>query len=185
MLEYAKKGLHTSLGFCWGPYFDTNLKKEVSYALGRKLPMVFCDTDRAKQTYGETTPEALFLTPDEPYIGDPGLRDYAADRIEAGDDIVTAIFDNIDGQGHAARFGISGEYKGAVINCDLYANSILNLIEEREKTTTRNGLLFLPATTAARASATDHRLQRSARHGLRQTFPLTKNIIRQAMTASF
>lgn len=133
MLEYAKKGLHTSLGFCWDPYFDTNLKKEVSYALGRKLPMVFCDTDRAKQTYGETTPEALFLTPDEPYIGDPGLRDHAADRIESGDDIVTAIFDNIDGQGHAARFGISGEYKGAVINCDLYANSILNLIEEREK----------------------------------------------------
>ena len=53
--------------------------------------------------------------------------------MEKGDDMITAIFHNIDTAGHNFGFGISTEYTGAVMNCDMYANSILNAVEEREK----------------------------------------------------
>lgn len=141
MLEYAEKGLNASLAFDWDQYLDVNVKEEVKYVMENNLPMVFCDTDREKaeklkKTRAETLELYNFVAPETssdsaPY--DTGMRDYVLNRMEQGDDVIAAIFHNIDTAGHTYGFGISTEYKGAVLNCDMYANSILNAIEEREK----------------------------------------------------
>lgn len=141
LLEYAEKGLNSSLAFDWDQYFDVNLKEEVQYVMGNKLPMLFCDIDRAKadklkKTRAETLELYNFVAPGTPSASSPydtGVRDYVLDRMEQGDDIIAAIFHNIDTAGHNFGFGISTEYTGVVMNCDLYANSVLNAVEEREK----------------------------------------------------
>lgn len=141
MLEYAEKGLNTALAFDWDQYFDVNLKEELKYVMEKDLPMQFCDIDRAKADKLEkTSAETLELynfaaaeTPSDSAPYDTGMRDYMLDRIAQGDDIVCGIFHNIDTAGHNYGFGVSTEYKAAVINCDMYANSVLNAIEQREK----------------------------------------------------
>lgn len=55
MLEYAEKGLNSSLAFDWDQYLDVNLKEEVKYVLNNKLPMQFCDIDRSKADKLEKT----------------------------------------------------------------------------------------------------------------------------------
>ena len=81
------------------------------------------------ELYNFVTPEAP--TDSAPY--DTGMRYYVLDRITQGDDIVCGIFHNIDTAGHNYGFGVSTQYKGAVLSCDMYANSILNAVAEREK----------------------------------------------------
>lgn len=133
MLEYAEKGLNTSVAFDWDPYFDVNLRQEVKYVMQNNLPMQFCDIDRVKKPGNELN---NFLAQDKPSDSAPydlGMRDYIISRIEKGDDIVCGIFHNIDTAGHMYGFGTSTQYIGTVINCDLYAYSILNVIREREK----------------------------------------------------
>lgn len=61
------------------------------------------------------------------------MRDYVLDRMAKDDDVIAAIFHNVDTAGHNFGYGTSTEYKAAVVNVDLYANSILNAIGEREK----------------------------------------------------
>ena len=61
------------------------------------------------------------------------MRDHILERIDAGDDIICGIFHNIDSAGHTYGFGISTEYTGTVINCDMYAHFVLQAMEEREK----------------------------------------------------
>lgn len=132
MLEYAEKGLNTALAFDWDQYFDVNLKEELKYVMEKDLPMQFCDIDRAKADKLEkTSAETLELynfaaaeTPSDSAPYDTGMRDYMLDRIAKGDDIVCGIFHNIDTAGHNYGFGVSTEYKAAVINCDMYANSV-------------------------------------------------------------
>lgn len=141
MLEYAEKGLNASLAFDWDQYLDVNVKEEVKYVMENNLPMQFCDIDRAKaekldKTRAETLELYNFVAPETPSDSAPydtGMRDYVLDRMAQGDDVITAIFHNIDTAGHNYGFGISTEYKAAVLNCDMYANSILNAVEEREK----------------------------------------------------
>lgn len=141
MLEYAEKGLHSSLAFDWDQYLDVNVKEEVKYVMQNNLPMVFCDIDRAKsdkleKTRAESIELYNFVAPETPSSSAPydtGMRDYVLDRMAQGDDVITAIFHNIDTAGHTFGFGASTQYTGAVMNCDMYANSILNAIEEREK----------------------------------------------------
>lgn len=141
MLEYAEKGLHSSLAFDWDQYLDVNVKEEVKYVMQNNLPMVFCDIDRAKadkleKTRAESIELYNFVSPETPSSSAPydtGMRDYVLDRMAQGDDVITAIFHNIDTAGHTFGFGASTQYTGAVMNCDMYANSILNAIEEREK----------------------------------------------------
>lgn len=141
MLEYAEKGLNSSLAFDWDQLLDVNYKEEVKYVMENKLPMQFCDLDRIKaekleKTRAETIELYNFVAPEAPSASSPydtGVRDYVLERMEKGDDMITAIFHNIDTAGHNFGFGISTEYTGAVMNCDMYANSILNAIEEREK----------------------------------------------------
>lgn len=141
MLEYAEKGLDSSLAFDWDQLLDVNYKEEVKYVMENKLPMQFCDLDRKKaekleKTRAETIELYNFVAPETPSASSPydtGVRDYVLERMEKGDDVITAIFHNIDTAGHNFGFGISTEYMGAVMNCDMYANSILNAIEEREK----------------------------------------------------
>lgn len=142
MLEYSEKGLNASLAFDWDQYLDVNVKEEVKYVMEKNLPMQFCDIDRAKaekleKTRAETLELYNFVAPETPSDSAPydtGMRDYVLNRMAQGDDVIAAIFHNIDTAGHTYGFGISTEYKGAVLNCDMYANSILNAIEEREKT---------------------------------------------------
>lgn len=141
MLEYAEKGLNSSLAFDWDQYLDVNLKEEVKYVLNNKLPMQFCDIDRSKadkleKTRAETLELYNFVAPETPSDSvpyDTGMRDYVLDRMAQGDDVICGIFHNIDSAGHSYGFGVSTQYKGAVLNCDMYANSILNAVEEREK----------------------------------------------------
>lgn len=141
MLEYAEKGLHSSLAFDWDQYLDVNVKEEVKYVMSNHLPMQFCDIDRVKaekleKTRAETLELYNFVAPEVPSDSSPydtGMRDYVLDRMEQGDDVICGIFHTIDTAGHTYGFGISTDYKGAVLNCDMYANSILNAIAEREK----------------------------------------------------
>lgn len=141
MLEYAEKGLNTSIAFDWDQYLDVNLKEEVKYVMQNNLPMTFCDIDRAKsdklkKTRAETLELYNFVAPETPSDSSPydsGMRDYVLSRMEQGDDVICGIFHNIDSAGHTYGFGISTNYKGTVINCDMYANSILNMVEKREK----------------------------------------------------
>lgn len=141
MLEYAEKGLNSSIAFDWDQYLDVNIKEEVKYVMDNNLPMVFCDLDRAKadklkKTRAESIELFNFVAPETPCTSSPydtGVRDFVIDRMEQGDDVITGIFHNIDSAGHSYGFGISTQYTGAVLNCDMYANSILNAIAEREK----------------------------------------------------
>lgn len=141
MLEYAEKGLNSALAFDWDQYIDVNVKEEVKFVMANNLPMQFCDIDRTKadklkKTRAESLELFNFAAPEVPSDSAPydtGIRDYVLDRMEEGDDVIAAIFHNIDSAGHGYGFGASTQYKGAVLNCDMYANSILNAIEEREK----------------------------------------------------
>ena len=72
MLEYAEKGLASSLNFTWDPLFDVNYAPEVRQAIKRNdIKMDFCDTDRKK---GVSISKALkisqefsdFLAPETP-----------------------------------------------------------------------------------------------------------------------
>lgn len=141
MLEFAEKGLNTSIAFDWDQYFDVNLKEEVKYVMNADLPMQFCDIDREKMdkledTNAETLELYNFVAPEEPSASAPydtGMRDHILERIDAGDDLICGIFHNIDSAGHTYGFGISTEYTGTVINCDMYAHSVLQAVEERER----------------------------------------------------
>lgn len=133
MLEYAEKGLNTSVAFDWDPYFDVNLREEVKYVMQNKLSMQFCDIDRVKKSDNDFS---NFLAPDKPSLSAPydtGMRDYIISRIEQDDDIVCGIFHYIDTAGHMFGFGTSTQYIGTVMNCDMYAHSILQTIWQREK----------------------------------------------------
>lgn len=96
MLEYAEKGLNSSLAFDWDQYLDVNLKEEVKYVLNNKLPMQFCDIDRSKadkleKTRAETLELYNFVAPEAPSDSvpyDTGMRDYVLDRMAQGDDVI-------------------------------------------------------------------------------------------------
>lgn len=142
MLEFAEKGLQTSVAFDWDQYFDVNLKEEVKYVMDRpELKMTFCDIDRAKaekpkKTRAETPAFFNFLAPAKPSASAPydtGMRDHVLDRIAQGDDIVCGIFHNIDSNGHSYEFSnASGKYVSSVRNCDSYAYEILQAVRQRE-----------------------------------------------------
>lgn len=136
-LEYAEKGLNTCIAFEWDPFFDVNLKEEIKFAMKKSLPIRFCDIDRTKKAgNSENARFNNFISPDTPSHSAPydsGMRDYMISRIEADDDIICGIFENIDTAGHMFGFGTSTQYIGTVINCDMYAYSVLQMVWEREK----------------------------------------------------
>lgn len=143
MLEFAEKGLASSLAFEWDQFFDVNLSEEVNYVMQNpSIPMVFCDTDRSeadelKDTNAKSLEAYNFVAPEQPSPSAPydsSIRDWVISRIEGGDDIVCGIFHNIDSAGHSYEFSVSNnEYSNAVSNCDLYAYQVLQVIEEREE----------------------------------------------------
>ena len=140
MLEYAEAGLHTSVAFDWDQYFDVNMKEEVKYVMQNNLPMTMCDTDRVKKdklkkTRAETIELYNFVAPETPSASAPydsGMRDYIIERMDAGDSVICGIFHNIDTAGHTYGYAISTQYVGAVINCDMYAYSVLQAVKQRE-----------------------------------------------------
>lgn len=143
MLQYAEKGLQTSIAFDWDPYFDVNLKEEVKYVMEHpEIKMTFCDINREKiakrdrkqkeslEFYNFTAPEKI--TEYDPY--DLGMSDYVAGRINGGDDIVCGIFHNIDTNGHTYEFSNnSSHYISSVRNNDYYAYQLIELVKQREK----------------------------------------------------
>lgn len=184
-LEYAQKGLNTCIAFDWDPFFDVNLKEEIKYAMKNSLPIKFCDIDRAKKA-GNTQSAVFnnFVSPHKPSVSAPydsGMRDYIVSRIENGDDIVCGIFDNIDSAGHMFGFGRSTQYIGTVINCDMYAYSVLQYVREREKNLNEEWLVIFGNDHGASAEGTEIKLWKSAQHGLQPIFRLIKNIIQTAM----
>ncbi|MGN0458642.1 MAG: alkaline phosphatase family protein [Eubacterium sp.] len=150
MLEYAEKGLNTAVAFDWDQYFDVNLKEEVRLVMHKNLPMHICDIDRVKKdklkrTKADSLELYNFIAPEAPSASAPydtGMRDYILERMEAGDDIICGIFHNIDTAGHNFGFGASTEYTGAVINCDMYAYSVLQAVAEREKNNNEEWLVI-------------------------------------------
>lgn len=143
MLQYAEKGLQTSIAFEWDQYLDLNLRNEVKYVMENpQIQMHFCDIDREKATslkedaLAENLELYNYVAPEKPYKDaeyDVGLRDYVFERIEKGDDIVCGIFHSIDSNGHNFNFSNStGQYVNSVRNCDTYAYQIVEKIKERE-----------------------------------------------------
>lgn len=143
LLEFAEKGLNTSIAFDWDPFFDLNWKEEVKYVMeNSQIPMRFCDIDRGiatkrKDTGAETLELSNFVAPDTPSPSAPydaGMRDYVLAQIEKGDDIVCGIFHNIDTAGHNYEFSTANpHYMNAVHACDRYAYEILQVVLGREK----------------------------------------------------
>lgn len=154
MLQYAEKGLKTSLAFDWGDYFDINLREEVKYLMENPdIDFTVCDTDRKTET---AAPENMLAenldlynfvanpTPSDKAPYDVYLRDYLLGRIEGGDDIVCGIFHNVDSNGHT--YGFSNEvnqYVNSVRNCDGYAYDLIKAIEKREKENNEEWLIII------------------------------------------
>lgn len=154
MLQYAEKGLKTSLAFDWGDYFDINLREEVKYLMENPdIDFTVCDTDRKTET---AAPENMLAENLELYnfVANPTssdkapydvyLRDYLLGRIEGGDDIVCGIFHNVDSNGHT--YGFSNEvnqYVNSVRNCDGYAYDLIKAIEKREKENNEEWLIII------------------------------------------
>lgn len=106
----------------------------IRYVMETSIPMQFCDIDRERN--GKKSEIYNFVAAETPSVTAPsdiGLRDYVLERIEKGDDIICGLFDTIDFAGHKNKFGESNEYTAAVLNCDMYAHSILQAVAEREK----------------------------------------------------
>lgn len=83
--------------------------------------------------WSNTADTSIPETPSDSAPYDTGIRDYVLDRMARGDDIICGIFHNIDTAGHSFKFGESTEYKATVINCDMYAYSVLQAVKEREQ----------------------------------------------------
>lgn len=154
MLQYAEKGLKTSLAFDWGDYFDINLREEVKYLMANPdIDFTVCDTDRKTET---AAPENMLAenldlynyvanpTPSDKAPYDVYLRDYLLGRIEGGDDIVCGIFHNVDSNGHAYGFSNDvNQYVNSVRNCDGYAYDLIKAIEKREKENNEDWLIII------------------------------------------
>ncbi len=153
MLEYAEKGLASSLNFTWDPLFDVNYAPEVRQAMKRTdIKMDFCDTDRKK---GASISKALkisqefsdFLAPEAPSKSAPfdsAARDYVLHCINRGDDIVCGLYDSIDAMGHMFEFSPNcAEYANAAMTCDTFTYQILQEIDRREAEMNEEWLVIL------------------------------------------
>ena len=153
MLEYAEKGLASSLNFTWDPLFDVNYAPEVRQAMKRTdIKMDFCDTDRKK---GASISKALkisqefsdFLAPEAPSKSAPfdsAARDYVLHCINAADDIVCGLYDSIDAMGHMFEFSPNcAEYANAAMTCDTFTYQILQEIDRREAEMNEEWLVIL------------------------------------------
>ena len=153
MLEFAEKGLKTSLAFDWDPYFDVNLKEEIKYVMANpEIKMTFCDINREKITkLSRKQKESLefynFTAPEEPTKHDPydlGMSDYVANKINSGYDIICGIFHNIDTNGHTYEFSNnSSHYVASVRNNDYYAYQLISLVKQREAENNEKWLIIL------------------------------------------
>lgn len=136
VLEYAEKGLATSINFDWTPFFDDNLKHEIEYAIAHpKLKIIFANTsltdyDKKSDVQKRTCcAKKVGRT-----VGDTAARDYTLYRMEQGDTVVCGIYDSIDGAGH--KYGFSpecSEYISAASTCDGYTYQILQEVRRREE----------------------------------------------------
>ena len=153
MLEYAKKGLSSSLNFTWNPLFDVNYSPEVRQVMKKpEIKMNFCDTDRKKNAKIPRTSKisqefSNFLAPAVPSISAPfdsAARDYVLHRINQGDDIVCGLNDSIDSMGHMFEFSPKcAEYANASLTCDNFTYQIIQEIKKREAKLNEEWLIVL------------------------------------------
>lgn len=147
LLEYAEKGLATSVSFDWMPFFETNLKEEIEYCQKNKnlsLDFINISPTQAKSDAGEIER----LTKSSPFSGfapaDIAARDCALSQIEKDNSIVCSIYDSIDGAGHTHGFSPQcTQYALACLGCDSYTWQILRTIEAREKELNEKWLVIL------------------------------------------
>lgn len=153
MLEYAEKGLASSLSFTWDPIFDINYSPEVRFAIKNPdIKMDFCDIDRKK---GAVLPKnskisqefSNFLAPENVSKSSPfdsAERDYVLHCINRGDDIVCGLYDSIDAMGHMFEFSPKcTEYANASMTCDTFTYQILQEINRREAELNEEWLIIL------------------------------------------
>lgn len=146
VLEYAEKGLKTSINFDWTPLFSINLKSEINYVMSHKeLSAKYIATDVKKSN--DNTPFENFIAFDGQKgvgVSDTFARDCTLYRINEGDSVVVGIYDSIDGAGHASGFSKdNGKYFQAALNCDSYTYQILCEINKREKELNEKWLVIL------------------------------------------
>lgn len=158
MMQYAKKGLNTSLGFDWGQYFDTTLQNEVKFMLENKdvaARMNYLDINRPKAASNadilkneglknEKNIRAVNLDYYNAVAVEEGkmhaqanhdvaMKDYILGRIAANDDFVGGLFHGPDDNGHGTGYGNDkGNYVTSIFHSDAYLYQILEVISERE-----------------------------------------------------
>lgn len=168
MLHYAKLGLHTSLAFEWGQYFDVTLRNEISYLLENPdTPMLLRDTDRTKANSNadivanenlEEESDILavdldhynFVAMDQPLHEykkyDVAMRDYILERIASEDSWIGGLFHSPDTNGHTTGFSNEDpHYVNSVRNADAYLYTILQEIERREAECNEEWLVLVTA----------------------------------------
>lgn len=146
ILEYAEKGLKTSINFDWTPLFSINLKSEINYVMSHnELSAKYIATDVKKSNVN--TAFDNFIAPDTQKgfgIVDTFARDCTLQRINEGDSVVVGIYDSIDGTGHSSGFSKENDkYVQVAMTCDTYTYQILCEIDKREKELNEKWLVIL------------------------------------------
>ena len=174
LLQYAEKGLNTTLAFDWGDLFDSVFVDEIDYKLKNNIMTYnMCDIDRpfasntsiAKKNenvkekddlkaknldfYNAVSNPSLqkdsIIDQNNPIL-DSAMRDYIIDRIEKDDDIIAGIFHRPDTNGHTDGFtNDNNTYVNAIRNCDNYVYQIMQVIKEREQNNNEEWLILVTA----------------------------------------
>ncbi len=146
ILEYAEKGLSTSINFDWEPLFTINLKSEINYVMSHKeLCAKYIANNKEKSA--DNTDFDNFIAVDDKLgfgIADTYARDCTLNRISAGDSVVIGIYDTIDGAGHSSGSSKENDnYVQAAMTCDTFTYQILQEIKNREEKLNEKWLVIL------------------------------------------
>ncbi len=144
-LEYAEKGLSTSINFDWTPFFNDNLKPEIIYAANHpQYKIKYINTSLKSANPNSFVEKYTLARETGKMIEDTAARDCTLNRISKGDSIVCGIYDTIDASGHKYEFSPDNtEYMKAITVCDFYTYQILQEIKKREKELNEEWLVIL------------------------------------------
>lgn len=129
----SMKGFKTSFCAEWPIHFDNTYKKEIDFAEKNSIPQYFYKLE-----------------------GDEAVYNHFVERINSDDDLIFAIFENPDHNGHDTGFGDSNyRYVSGVCGLDRISYSLLKEIKNRESFDEEDWLVLI---------ASDHG-GHSTRHG--------------------
>lgn len=145
ILEYAEKGLATSINFDWEPLFTVNLKSEINYVMAHsELGAKYIANCKRKSACNTDFDNFIAVDSLSVGIGDTFARDCTLNRINAGDSVIIGIYDSIDGAGHSSGFSKDNDtYFSAAMTCDTYTYQILREIKSREEKLNEKWLIIL------------------------------------------